>query len=117
MEILPIGESFAREVADIDCAAPLSDSDAQALREAWSQQGVLVFRRQLLTESALVQFSEVFGEPERIVVESFEKSQIGLMQMTHQIDDGVGLRRGNSDASSLAIRVLAITACCSARSA
>lgn len=75
MEILPIGESFAREVADIDCAAPLSDSDAQALREAWSQQGVLVFRRQLLTESALVQFSEVFGEPERIVREDWASKQ------------------------------------------
>ena len=66
-EIRPIADSFAREVVGLDCAAPLDDSDRQALREAWSHHGVLVFRRQLLDEDALVAFSEAFGEPDRIV--------------------------------------------------
>ncbi|MGY9057263.1 MAG: TauD/TfdA dioxygenase family protein [Alphaproteobacteria bacterium] len=75
MEIRPICNSFAREVTGLDCAAQLSATDRQALREAWSQQGVLVFRRQFLTETALVQFSEAFGEPERIVREDWASKQ------------------------------------------
>ncbi len=75
MKLLPIGDSFAREVRGIDCAQPLSENDRLALREAWSQHGVLVFRRQLLDEDALVAFSEAFGEPDRIVREDWASKQ------------------------------------------
>ncbi len=74
-EIRPIANSFAREVVDVDCAQPLAEADRQALREAWSRHGVLVFRRQLLDEDALVAFSEAFGEPDRIVREDWASKQ------------------------------------------
>jgi taurine dioxygenase len=75
MQILPIANSFAREVHGVDCTQPLAPADAQTLREAWSQHGVLVFRRQLIDEDALVAFSEIFGEPERIVREDWASKQ------------------------------------------
>ena len=75
LEILPIAESFAREVRGLDCSMPISEADRQALREAWSQHGVLVFRRQFLDEDALVAFSEIFGEPDRIVREDWASKQ------------------------------------------
>lgn len=75
LEILPIADSFAREIRGLDCAASLSEADRQALREAWSQHGVLVFRRQFLDEDALVRFSEIFGEPDRIVREDWASKQ------------------------------------------
>ncbi len=75
MELLPIAGSFAREVRGLDCAEPLSEADRQALQQAWSQHGVLVFRKQLLGEDALVAFSEAFGEPDRIVREDWASKQ------------------------------------------
>ena len=74
-QLNPIDGTFAQEVTGVDCAAAIAPQDAQALREAWSTHGVLVFRRQLLTESALVQFSEIFGEPERIVRQDWASKQ------------------------------------------
>lgn len=74
-ELLPIADSFAREVRGLDCAAPLSNRDRAALQQAWSQHGVLVFRRQFLDEDALVAFSEAFGEPDRIVREDWASKQ------------------------------------------
>ena len=57
MQILPIGQQLSpAKSADVDCAQHHSPIQMlRALREAWSQHGVLVFRRQLLTEAALVQ--------------------------------------------------------------
>lgn len=75
MQLCPIGDSFAREVHGLDCAASLSEADRQVLRKAWSQHGVLVFRRQFLDEDALVAFSEIFGEPDRIVREDWASKQ------------------------------------------
>ena len=87
MELRPIGDSFAREVTGIDCAAPLSAEDALTLRQAWSLHGVLVFRGQLLEEDALVRFSEAFGEPDRIVREDWaSKKQEAIIYISNLLD-------------------------------
>ncbi len=67
LEILPIDDSFAHEVTGLDPWRGLSAADADALREAWTRHGVLVLRRQALSEEELVAFGRHFGEPEVIV--------------------------------------------------
>lgn len=87
MELLPINDSFAREVIGVNCAEPLAPADAGALREAWSRHGVLVFRGQLLEEDALVRFSEAFGEPDRIVREDWaSKKEQAVIYISNLLD-------------------------------
>ncbi|MCA8928404.1 MAG: TauD/TfdA family dioxygenase [Alphaproteobacteria bacterium] len=86
-ELRPIADSFAREVHGLNCAAPLAEADRQALRQAWSEHGVLVFRGQLLEEDALVRFSEAFGEPDRIVREDWaSKKQQAVIYISNLLD-------------------------------
>ena len=59
-----IGESFARQVDGVDLWRTLSNSDIADIRSNWREAGVLVFRRQCISEDELAAFSSRFGEPE-----------------------------------------------------
>jgi len=86
-ELLPIANSFAREVRGLDCSQPLSPGTAKALQQAWSRHGVLVFRGQLLEEEALVRFSEAFGEPDRVVREDWaSRKQSAVIYISNLLD-------------------------------
>ncbi|MDH3599941.1 MAG: TauD/TfdA family dioxygenase, partial [Candidatus Tectomicrobia bacterium] len=63
----PLGNSFVNEVPGLSLWAELDSSTVDALRELWSTSGVLVFRRQALSEDELLRFSERFGELEKVV--------------------------------------------------
>jgi alpha-ketoglutarate-dependent taurine dioxygenase len=63
-EVRPIEGSFAREVVGLRLWERLGDGAVEALRRAWSGCGVLVFRRQCLTEDELADFSGRFGDVE-----------------------------------------------------
>ncbi len=65
--IEPIGGSFAVEVQGLDLWRRLDDATTDALRRAWGTHGVLVFRRQSLSEDEMLAFFSLFGEPEVIV--------------------------------------------------
>ena len=65
--LTPLDQNFAFQVLDLDIWAGLDDAHVQTLDDAWANQGVLVFRRQSLTESELVVFSKRFGAPDVIV--------------------------------------------------
>jgi len=67
IEILPVDGQFAFEVRGIDLWRPLAQDVVEAIDAAWSSQGVLVFRRQALSEEELVAFSRRFGDPDIIV--------------------------------------------------
>jgi len=67
IEIVPTDGQFAFEVRGVELWRPLAQDVIDRLETAWSSQGVLVFRRQALSEAELVAFSERFGEPDRIV--------------------------------------------------
>ena len=47
-EVNRLGERFAAEIVGIDLAQPLSDGEFAAIRDAWFQAGVVVFRDQHL---------------------------------------------------------------------
>ena len=67
LQINPIDGQFAFEVRGLELWRPLPDGIVDALEAAWGHQGVLVFRRQALSEEELVAFSRRFGEPDLIV--------------------------------------------------
>ena len=67
MEIRPAGHGFAREICGLDLWRELPAPAVTALRDAWTRHGVLVFRRQSLSEEEFVAFGRRFGKLEVIV--------------------------------------------------
>ena len=63
MHIEAINGSFANEVRGLPLWEPVGDGDAAAVREAFRESGVLVFRRQALSEPELLAFGRMIGEP------------------------------------------------------
>ena len=49
----PLDNNFAFEVQGLDIWSGLDDAQVRTLDDAWANQGVLVFRRQALTEGEL----------------------------------------------------------------
>lgn len=64
MEIKPIDNSFAREVVGVSLWKGLTESELEQVRAAWADCGVLVFRRQALSEKEIVEVSAIFGTPQ-----------------------------------------------------
>jgi taurine dioxygenase len=63
MRIESIDGGFAHEVSDLPLWSVIGDSDASAIRDAYRQFGVLVFRRQSLSEQELLTFGKLIGDP------------------------------------------------------
>ena len=67
IEIRPVdGNPFAREVLGVPLWRDLEAAEVAAISAAWAEAGVLVFRRQALSEAELVAFSARFGKPQVI---------------------------------------------------
>lgn len=67
VELAPIDGSFAHEIVGVDLWNPL-DAEARAtLDEALARHGVLVFRRQALSDTELAALASHFGSLERVV--------------------------------------------------
>ena len=64
--------SFGCEVSGLALWDPLDGPCIDELARAWAIQGVLVFRRQALSENELVDFSNRFGQTEIIVREDWQ---------------------------------------------
>ncbi|NKB57731.1 MAG: hypothetical protein GKS00_15495 [Alphaproteobacteria bacterium] len=64
MRIEAIGGNFAHEVKDFPLWEPVADADAAAIRDVFRECGVLVFRRQALSEGELLTFGKMIGEPD-----------------------------------------------------
>ena len=67
LDLAPLNEHFAFEVVGVEIWSGLDYRQVRTLDDAWGNQGVLVFRRQALSEEELVTFSGRFGTPEVIV--------------------------------------------------
>ena len=67
LDLAPLNEHFAFEVVGVEIWSGLDEGQVRTLDDAWGNQGVLVFRRQALSEEELVTFSGRFGTPELIV--------------------------------------------------
>ncbi len=63
LSIVPSANSFAHEVRGLNLWEPISEPNASAIRTAYREHGVLVFRRQALGEQELLEFGKVVGNP------------------------------------------------------
>jgi alpha-ketoglutarate-dependent taurine dioxygenase len=63
MELVLAGGSFACEIRDHALWETPSDTDISAIRTAYRDHGVIVFRRQALSEDDLLTFGKLMGEP------------------------------------------------------
>ena len=64
MRIEFVDGSFVQEVKNLPLWEPIGEGDAAAIRNAYLDSGVLVFRRQALSEDELLAFGNVIGAPE-----------------------------------------------------
>ena len=64
LKLRDINDSFAREILGIKLWSELDNSTIDSLANALSTIGVLVFRRQSLSEEELVAFTSKFGQLE-----------------------------------------------------
>jgi len=79
--------SFAREVEGVRLWEPLDELTIARLADAWSRYGVLIFRRQSISEDELVAFSERFGDPNVIVREDWKsENRSEVIQITNMKD-------------------------------
>lgn len=63
--VCPVTPEFAAEVGDVDLTAPLSESDFDAIRDAFWKYAVLIFPGQTLTPQQHLAFSVRFGPVEK----------------------------------------------------
>lgn len=63
MRIESINGGFAHEVKDCPLWEPVTDANAAAIRAAYREYGVVVFRRQSLSERELLDFGKMIGKP------------------------------------------------------
>ena len=61
-EVNPLGDRFAAEIVGVDLAQELAEDEFEALRAAWFDAGVAVFRDQHFSPAQHVAFSRRFGE-------------------------------------------------------
>ena len=64
MEINSIDGTFAREVTGVQLWKGLPPEQLEQIRDAWTEAGILVFRRQALSEQEIVDVSAMFGTPQ-----------------------------------------------------
>jgi len=102
LETRPLGSSFAREVAGLRLWEPQADAVIEALRAAWLEAGVLVFRRQSLSEAELLAFSARFGTPERVVRSDWASPSCPEISVISNLKDADGRNIGGLGGGELA---------------
>tara|TARA_R110002110_G_scaffold3104_11_gene15945 strand:+ start:10961 stop:11818 length:858 start_codon:yes stop_codon:yes gene_type:complete len=61
IEIIPTGAALGAEVRGLDLSKPLSGDAFEAVRQAWYDHIVLLFRGQKISDDDLIRFSRHFG--------------------------------------------------------
>ncbi|MCF8471149.1 MAG: TauD/TfdA family dioxygenase [Parvibaculum sp.] len=61
IEIIPTGAALGAEVRGLDLSKPLSGDAFEAVRQAWHDHIVLLFRGQNISDDDLIRFSQHFG--------------------------------------------------------
>lgn len=101
MELRPIGDSFAIEVHGLNLWEELREDDVSALASAWSESGLLIFRRQALSEDELVAFSARFGTLDIIVRTDWQSRQRPEVIQISNMKDANGRSIGGLGAGEL----------------
>ena len=90
LETRPLHPTLAREVVGLRLWETLDDATIAALRELYAQYGVLVFRRQALSEPELTAFCALFGAVERTVRSDWASPAVPEVTVLSNLQDGLG---------------------------
>jgi taurine dioxygenase len=82
--------TLAREVVGLRLWEPLDEATVAELRGLYAQHGVLVFRRQALSEAELAAFCALFGPLERTVRSDWASPTIPEVTVLSNLKDGLG---------------------------
>jgi taurine dioxygenase len=101
IEIRRLESGFALEVMGLPLWEPFPEATLETLAEHWSQSGLLIFRRQALSEDEIVAFSARFGELDVIVRKDWQSS--GRPEVIHisNLKDGAGRSIGGLGAGEI----------------
>jgi taurine dioxygenase len=95
LHTVPLHKDFALEVRGVDLSEPLGSEVSAELDGLLAQNGVLVFRRQLLGEEDLVRFAGGFGELEKTIytkgVSPYHPEVIYISNLKYPDGGNVGL--------------------------
>jgi len=86
MDVRPISDSFVAEVAGLALWETIDEATVSALRQALRKHGVLIFRRQSLSEDELADFSARFGELDRIVRTDWAANHPSVIRISNMKD-------------------------------
>ncbi len=90
LETRHLHPTLAREVAGLRLWEPLDDATAAELRALYAEYGVLVFRRQALSEAELATFCALFGPLERTVRSDWASPATPEVTVLSNLKDGQG---------------------------
>src|SRR5215469_297062 len=82
--------TLAREVVDLRLWEHLEDATVAELGMLYAKYGVLVFRRQALSEAELVAFCALFGQPECTVRSDWASPTTPEVTVLSNLKDGLG---------------------------
>src|SRR5688572_16164418 len=63
LRVIPTGAALGAEIQGIDFSAPVTEEVREALRKAWADHLVLLFRGQSITDHQLIDAAGIFGPP------------------------------------------------------
>src|SRR5438105_15890890 len=90
----PLHKTLACEIEGLPLWEPLDDMMVAELQALWSSWGVLVFRRQALSEAELARFCALFGPLERTVRSHWASPSTPevtvLSNLKHRLDRQIG---------------------------
>src|ERR1044071_3272981 len=90
LETRPLHKTLACEFIVLSLWEPLAPDTIAELRELWSRRGVLVFRRQALSETELAHFCALFGPLERTVRSDWASPSVPEVTVLSNLKDGLG---------------------------
>jgi len=90
LETRQLHPTLAREVVGLRLWERLDDATAAELRTLFAQYGVLVFRRQALSEAELAAFCALFGPLERTVRSDWASPATPEVTILSNLKDGLG---------------------------
>jgi len=90
IETRQLHSTLAREVLGLRLWEPLDDATVAELRALYARYGVLVFRRQALSEAELASFCALFGPLERTVRSDWASPTTAEVTVLSNLKDGLG---------------------------
>jgi alpha-ketoglutarate-dependent taurine dioxygenase len=85
-----LGESFALEITGLDLSRPPTKPVLSELQDLYARHGVLVIRRQAISESEFADFCRNFGELERTVRTDWASSHVPEIGLITNLRGGDG---------------------------